>query len=391
MKDQDFRYRVLNNEERVYFALNPIENHWDEVIIKDNFVVYYDGNVIKKTIEVGTSGNDFSYFENDADLCTRERKILLPRTAKGKEKNITYTSVTAPKPTGCCFVLRLKGSSNYSTVHVYNPRNEKFLPIRGDRELHTLEDFKHWLKNYIATCPVNYSEKLDSLKNTPHQTVKYFNGDIFRFEIDREHYGFGLITGQIAKIRKDKLLWEEHALNNVMCVPLIVRFYVFKTKNKQPSIEEITSYPLSPADIISDGNFIWGAYEIIGNKSLQESDIDFPIHAGLSQNKYYCFFWGIGHIALKKPEMLRDRLTYMNNGVSFNIDIERVEALIEKGECLAHTNDLRHPENAELLRRILSAFGLSPDITFDEFNAAHNGMTRRQYADYASKYLRKQK
>jgi hypothetical protein len=32
---------------------------------------------------------------------------------------------------------------------------------------------------------------------------------------------------------------------------------------------------------------------------------------------------------------------------------------------------------------------LPDDITFDEFNAQHDGMTRQEYADYADKYLRK--
>lgn len=47
-----------------------------------------------------------------------------------------------------------------------------------------------------------------------------------------EHYGFGLIIGQINKMRKDGLLQEEHLLCATMGVPLLVRLYQFQTTKK---------------------------------------------------------------------------------------------------------------------------------------------------------------
>ena len=48
--------------------------------------------------------------------------------------------------------------------------------------------------------------------------MKYFNGDIFRFEVDLKYYGFGLIIGQIGKMDKDGLLREEHILGSTLGV-----------------------------------------------------------------------------------------------------------------------------------------------------------------------------
>lgn len=61
------------------------------------------------------------------------------------------------------------------------------------------------------------------MKNTPCRPTKYFIGDIFRFEIDLNHYGFGLIIGQLRKIQKDSLFRDEHILNDTSGMTLLVR------------------------------------------------------------------------------------------------------------------------------------------------------------------------
>lgn len=101
------------------------------------------------------------------------------------------------------------------------------------------------MDGFIAACPPGYFEKVERMKHTKHRTVKYFNGDIFRFEVDLEHYGFGLIIGQIGKMDKDGLLKEEHILGSTLGVCLLVRLYLFKTVDRDMRVENITAHRLA--------------------------------------------------------------------------------------------------------------------------------------------------
>ena len=42
----------LNNEQRKYLGLNPVEEHWELVKFDDNIYHYFEGDTIKKEITV---------------------------------------------------------------------------------------------------------------------------------------------------------------------------------------------------------------------------------------------------------------------------------------------------------------------------------------------------
>jgi hypothetical protein len=80
----------LTNEQRIFFGLDPIDDHWDRVLLKgDKYrpetTLYFDKNILKRHI-VSTASK---YSESHYDEMTRERTILLPKTDKGKEKKLT--------------------------------------------------------------------------------------------------------------------------------------------------------------------------------------------------------------------------------------------------------------------------------------------------------------
>ena len=56
-------------------------------------------------------------------------------------------------------------------------------------------------------------------------------------EIDRFHYGYGIITGQIKEILKWKELPENHGLRELMMVPIMVRFYDVCTTDDNLSVK----------------------------------------------------------------------------------------------------------------------------------------------------------
>lgn len=388
----DYKNYILTNSERKYFGLNPIEESWERVDIKETYTVYFDGDCIRKTISFSDADNRIDYQEKDTLIHTKNRQIVLPRTDKGKEKKLNYSSVSTINPSGCVFSMNLMfdfyGTKYSSNVRARNNINSLELPINADNNLATIKDYKLWLKKYIESCPKDYFEKVDKMRNNPHKTVKYYNGDIFRFEIDREYYGFGLIMGQIQKIKKDKIINDRHAFYSTMTVPLIVRLYKFKTKDKDLAIANITKNKLLDPIIMSDNGVIWGSYDIVGNKELTENDIEFPFHIGesLEKQNYIRLCWGIGCIVLQKYDKMPNEISnnkYLNHGVVTGINTTNFDRSISNEIEITNGID-------EVVKKVaLNYFGLSENISFNEFNLKFNGMTREQYVNYANKYIRK--
>jgi hypothetical protein len=383
---------ILTNEERLYFGLEPILPEWERVEIKNGYVVYFDGNIIRKTISYSTlSGEEYKnyldYLESDNEIITRNRETVLPRTDKGKEKKLNYTSINGMKATGCSFRMNFMHPNRTATIWVGNLRNSISLPIAFPNNIDNISAYRKWLSAYIAACPSDYFEKVERMKNAPHQTVKYYNGDIFRFEVDMEHYGFGLIIGQVRQLQKDGLLPEQHILNNTMCVPLLVRLYQFKTKSKNISLDEITKHALGSTFLMADNNVIWGVYDIVGSKALNTEDILFPIQAGDSlsyRNPYTRLCWGLGMIVtndkLELPEEIHQN-QLMRHGVNLSINRRLFENALA-----VNSND---SAITKLEQNAFQCFGVALNTDFDTFNRQHDGKTREEYAAYANKTMRK--
>lgn len=387
----DYKNYILTNLERKYFGLNPIKENWERVDIKETYTIYFDGDCIRKTISFSDADNRIDYQEKDTLILTKNRQIVLPKTDKGKEKKLNYSSVSSINPSGCIFSMNLmfdfNGTKYSSNVRARNNTNSLELPINSDNNLATIEEYRSWLKKYIETCPKDYFEKVDKMKNTHHKTMKYYNGDIFRFEIDREYYGFGLIIGQLQKIKKDKIINDRHAFYSTMTVPLIVRLYKFKTKDKGLAINEITKNKLLDPFIMSDNCVIWGLYDIVGSKELTENDIEFPFHVGesLEKQNYIRLCWGIGCIVLEEYDKMPNEINnnkYLNHGVVTGINTVNFDKNISNEIEVTNRID-------EVVKKVaLNYFGISENISFNEFNLKYNGMTKEQYVKYANKYIR---
>jgi hypothetical protein len=361
-------------------------------------VVFFDGDVIKKVIShyKYRHPESFEHREFETVLQTKNRQVILPKTGRGKEKKLNFTSITTPIPAGCELKLNF-GSHN--SLWVGNPRNALSLPLPGEHKYEKIEDFQLWRDAYIADSPSNHFEKVERMRNTPHRTIKYFIGDIFRFEIDREQDGFGLIIGQVRKMQKDGIIPERHVLNDTMCVPLLVRLYRIKTKDCDMSIEYIISMPLLHAEIMADGCVIWGSVDIVGSKQLNADDIDFPVQVGKSINVltklHVRLCWGIGMVFTEQvngfPKGFQDGLfvqRFLGNGVDGGVNSFSVEADLRGESPRRAWCDICHPDNVEFKNAAYRFFNVPFDITFDEFNTKYGGMTRQQYAEYANQYLR---
>ncbi|MCF2719548.1 hypothetical protein LWE69_21200 [Paenibacillus sp. UKAQ_18] len=89
----------LTNALRPYFGLEALEEHWDVVEIKMDTLFVWTGMSFFKRI----SFTEDTYGETDVEILTRDRAFVLPKTARGKEKKLNYTSVSSIKAEGVTF------------------------------------------------------------------------------------------------------------------------------------------------------------------------------------------------------------------------------------------------------------------------------------------------
>lgn len=373
----------LTNTLRPYFGLHLIEEHWDTIEIRSGYFICMDGDIIRKRISV----SEQAYQESDVEISTRNREVILPKTARGKEKKMNYTHISSVKANGVVFSAGV-GTENEPSSYIV-ARNAKTLfelPLTNMGNLTTKEELIEWLQHYPSNLPPDYNEKLEKLSRKKSLRYKAVPGDIFRVEIDLFTDGYVLVVGDLRKMQKDGLFSEDSLWNNVMTMPLFIRPYLFKTINRSPSIEHITSAPLAEQTlIVMDDHFMRGGYEKVGHKTLTETDILFPLGYGITINYgkeiRYRLSWGTGTISKSEKETsFKAASRFSNYGVYAGINVEWFDTTSEQ----AMLHSLEHPLYAKDRKQAFAEFGLPEDITYDEFNRQTGGLTRLEYLDYLS-------
>lgn len=413
-------YLVITNEERKYMGLNPVESNWDisQFYSKTNLwhkrtSIFWHDDTIKKIIyeEKRISDNVITYesiMEYDTELRTENREWLLPLTARGKKKKISATNILVVNPFGCEFHFYLDTANKTSVgMAICNRRNNKEIAIgEADRisKIRNDADFHEFMKYYMETCPVKYFEKIKELRESRHVTIKYKTGDVFRMELDRFHYGYGIITGQVKEILKWKELPENHSLRKLMMVPIMVRFYDVCTTDDNLSVEELAELPLGRVEICGDNDLIWGTHKIIGHKELQKEDIEFNLVCTKIQEfnihstvhtydsfvadgicKYPDSFnlyveWGTAttimpyeQISPKLKEYLREYRS-PHGGVAMSIS----NTALKGEESYNFKYNLLNDINKGIREELFCCLQLRPDASFDEFAKKFGGLTKEE-------------
>lgn len=415
----DFFIRITN-EERRYLGLNPIEDDWEitRYFSKTNITykrttVYWDGVVIKKIICEENripSGQSTpvtrSIAEHDTFLKTENREKILPLTSRGKLKPVTASDILSVTPLGCSFYLFVDTLDNQKTyMSVYNARNNCSLAIGESERIVNIcndETFHSFMNYYIMSCPDDYFDRINRLRTAKHKTVKYKTGDIFRIELDRFNYCYGLITGQVREILKWPDLPEHHSLGKLMMVPIMVRYYKLITKRSDLTVSELSEYPLSRVEIYGDNDIIWGTHTIVGHKQLTEDDIEFNLVCTKIKNlndhvttHTYDGFVADGLLPDTKGYNLYVEWGTAQTVICYEQITERMKAFLKSyrdphggvrigvfpdltGESFSNKMNLLNPENAEMKKELFSCLGLSPDADFDTFAKAFNGLTKKE-------------
>ena len=142
----------LNNEQRKYVGLDPILPHWDRVLLagdkhRPESILYFDGDTIKRQI-ISTKEN---YIEKQYEEVTRNRKILLPKTSKGKEVPLQANHFEKRTPIGVWVEIkndRLAITSYTSEITFYDTLWEK----PSDRKQTSIPQ---QIADFIAQSPAN--------------------------------------------------------------------------------------------------------------------------------------------------------------------------------------------------------------------------------------------
>jgi hypothetical protein len=372
----------LTNEQRKSFGIEPIDPDWDIVKLNDFSKIYFDSeNVVRRLISY-----EYGYIEREYDIETSNKLIILPRTKRGKPKNLTYsTIINGPKPKNVGFTY-IENQSAYITN--FNVDKTLFDSSYVTKKL-SWEGLEQWIDNlYINLSEENKREILE-FKQQKRETFKYKLGDIITYRIDHSTFGFGQILLDINKIRKEFKDNNTASLGMVFGASVLIRVFCFISQTKKPPLESILSSISLPSIILRDNQIHFGEYEIIGHVELMDTDFDFPISFGLQNNiadpNHYLH---IGFVTKKKPKeqtpiefikkdgVLTHDSFYRNNASMGRIPFTLEELLnsaqygidwfwnnvVDRG----FENDLRNPNNKQIRDRIFKHFDIDPSWKYDD-------------------------
>jgi hypothetical protein len=248
----------LTNEHRKYLGLTPIMKNWERVLLKgdtyrpDSFL-FFDGDTIKKHI---VSTEDKYYECEYNELTSKDRNILLPKTAKGKEQKLTAATLEKRQPAGIYFSVNKFGATlligNYNTqTTFYSNSWEKnnFNEIRNISEL---------INDFIQESSTNHLKEIEEFIKAKRKNIKFRSGDYFCFKLNRTQFGFGRVLLDIYKIRKKGLIKKEHGLNLLMGRPILIEIYAYSSPTKNIDISLLENISRLPSDYIMDNVLFYG-------------------------------------------------------------------------------------------------------------------------------------
>jgi hypothetical protein len=382
----------LSNKHRRYLGLEEVQVDWDLVQLNEEIFLYFDKDRIVKKITC----NSKLYHESELNEKTIDRKILLPKTGKGKEKKLNYTAISSVTPIGIYFVYSPKGGISIAS---YNTQTTFYSTYFEEATISNFHELSNWLEDYIKTTTEEDLHELEKFKKAKRKNISYKEGDFFRFKVDRRNYGFGRILLDVGKYKKSDSykLRHNYGLSNLMGKAVVVKIYHMICQSKEVDLIELKSRDSSPSEYIMDNRIFYGEYEIIGNLTLEDKELDFPISYSKSikrnDDKTIYIQWGKIYIEssisefdkylkgtnpfveINNPCYLIDN-PYRKEGTGFSLYLKKdilYKCLIENSnqpywEINGYFTkfDLRNPFNHEIKKEIFAHFRLNPDAEYSE-------------------------
>jgi len=365
---------TLTNREREYLGLRKIENDWERLVL-ENITLYFEENRIVKFIRHTVNG----YQENEMDLLTKDKNLILPKTKKGKPKKLTYASISSSNPVGQSFQF----SNTYITFYNHTTKRNYLTSIIDNKTDTPLKDLRKWLDNYISNSSSEEISDIWNFVNSKKKNVKYKEGDFFAFKIDRRNYCFGRLLFDVKRFKKtDNFKVENNlGLSQLIATPLLVKAYHFISPNKNIPLSQLDNLKSFPSEFIMDNNLFYGDYEIIGNKPLMPEELEFPIQFGLSipsgdGRKKYFQYGKIYKEVSKDSFQDSNHYDFTIKSIGFDIDLKK-SIIIDciKAKSNEHywqakhefrNKDLRSPKYSTIKNAIFENLGLNPNKNYWE-------------------------
>lgn len=394
----------LSNDMRYYYGLFPLDKNWDRQTsfsvthgIMKRTEMFFDGNTVKKFIYEELAGKDgYKYYlECDTDTATNDRKLIIPKTSRGREQPLTPSLLQTP--TYMNGHLQVILNSKNSSVTSFNSRNDQLLPIPAslpDRQMKTSDDFYEYTEKLISSLPENYPELIEGFRNKKRTHIRFTAGDIFRIQFTPHLYTYCLILGKVRDILKWKEIPEEHPFHKVMTQPIIYRQYGIITDDPHMTAAMLSKVPLLDPKIAQDNEIIFGTYPIVCSKKLEESDIDLGF--GINRNMK-TVVWGLTMHTFgnEYADMFDDAFSSdmgicidRNGGVSMTYGVSPGINYIAS-EKTGHIASQKKTAQDKLRSRIAARLGLDENNGADEFAERFGGITRKQYIELAEKRFKR--
>lgn len=264
----------LTNAQRPCFGLKPVEPGWVPMILKPSpyyshtTVAYRDGLTLRKLI---ASGAD-RYIETELnEQLSEDLKYLLPKTGRGKPVLLTAAAMEKRGGTGMC--LRwLKSPYN---LHLWHEESQRVW-YDGDYEEafpKTTEQFTDWVDRWCAETTQADLDAVAALSKSNRVHIKYREGDVFRFKINRQLWGYGRILLDYRQMKKRK----EPMATEFLSGCLVCAVYHIVTERADVTVAELEKLPCLPSCYMTDNRIYYGDYEIIGHIPIRERE-DWPLY-----------------------------------------------------------------------------------------------------------------
>lgn len=360
----------LTNAQRKCFGLLPVESNWTRIEPTPNpydhhtTVAYLDGNIIRKFIR---TGNDI-YSEHE--LCEQlsdDLRYLLPKTTRGKPMLLSASTLEARTGFGMCLSY-LRSDNDLSYIALYSIVSENEYYSNNYEPLRTkgISDFQQWVENWCQETSQEDFADIAAFAAQPRQHIKFREGDVFRFKINRRLYGYGRILLDYNLMRKRKIpFWDI-----LMGKPLVCSVYHIATTRDNVTLQELEHLDSLPSGHIMDNRFFYGQHKIIGNIPVSETE-DYPIMYGHGGDfGQQAVFLQCGKLYCKNPNKTALCDDFRNNGIGFKLSFElsvlqkcmeaRSNAPYWAQDNWSTNRDLRNPKFRDKLEQICCQFDLSP-------------------------------
>src|SRR6476661_217950 len=384
----------LNNEQRPYLGLRPVEAQWQQAEWLPNILFYYDETASRKGIRYYPNIQPEYYEEIDYDIELTQEGLMRTVTGRGKHRPITEANLFKYRPTGCRFIY--DGLSEFWCI---GP-SDRFFLLKGRGVCYSWTEVSEWLDGYIASLPADLPAELAARCQAPVPVLSFVPGDVVAFVLSNgEGYGFCRVLLDIERLDRAGWIKEPpahvgsfHYLKRIVTSLVIVE--ILKVRKAEPVLqpEELSAAGRYAPSLMSSHRIINGCLPIVAHQPvLAEHLLQLP--QALEELFYsgpwgQLYQWGLVAVVIPPDEQLMQHLMvagqeFPRRGLPLaEFDAEGMFYYPEKyfkpeGEEEFELHDLRHSRYAELRARVMQLLELPIKCSYDDFSR-HFGYPTRQ-------------